>query len=180
MKHLKTYKIFESDNNLDSVANQFIADMSKIYDLRFGKYFDKNKANCAWFTIQFYNWAKSKGLDVKVIYFDSNTEAHIAPLLNGKVIDFAVKQFTKNSDDNYLILSPEDYKKWGYQSFEIYNELPELETVFSADKKKEKMEWYTKEKTPEEIKKEKEWEAMAAKIPKDAVIYVDPKRLEGK
>ncbi len=134
MRYLKSYKIFESDNNLDNLAIQFVTDMSKIYDLRFGKPFDKNKANCAWFTIQFFNWAKSKGLDVKVVYFDSDVEAHIAPLVNDKVFDFAVKQFTKNPNDNYLILNPEDYQKWGYQSFEIYDELPELETVFPADK----------------------------------------------
>jgi len=57
-------------------------------------------------------------------------------------------------------------------------------TGFWPEKEKEtekETEWYKpKEKTPEEIKKEKEREAMAAKIPKDAVIYVDPKRLEGK
>jgi len=34
MKYLKNYKIFESENNLDLIANQFIDDMSKIYDLR--------------------------------------------------------------------------------------------------------------------------------------------------
>ena len=47
MKYLKPYKIFESDNNLDSIANQFITDMSKSYDLRFNQEFNKNKANCA-------------------------------------------------------------------------------------------------------------------------------------
>ena len=52
-------------------------------------------------------------------------------------------------------------------------------TGFWPEKKEKKTEWYKpKEKTPEEIKKEKEREAMAAKIPKDLVIYVDPKRLE--
>jgi len=57
-------------------------------------------------------------------------------------------------------------------------------TGFWPEKEKEtekETEWYKpKEKTPEEIKKEKELDAMMAKIPKDAVIYVDPKRLEGK
>ena len=140
MKYLKTYKIFESDNNLDSISNQFITDMSKSYDLRFNQEFDKNKANCAWFTGEFYKWAKSKGLDVKVVYFDSNIEAHIAPMIDGKVIDFTVKQFTKNPNDNYLILTPEDYKKYGYDKFEIWNEMPELETVFSADKIQESID----------------------------------------
>ena len=108
--------------------------MSNIYDLRFGQKFDKNKSNCAWFTTEFYNWAKQKSLDVKVIYFDSDIEAHIAPMLDGKVIDFAVKQFTKNTDDDYKILSPEDYKQFGYDKFEVYDELPNLETIFSADR----------------------------------------------
>jgi len=134
MRYLKTYKIFESESNLDTVISDFITYMSDIYDLRFGQEFDKNKANCAWFTTEFYNWAKQKSLDVKVVYFDSNIEAHIAPMLNGKVIDFAVKQFTKNPNDDYKVLSPEDYKQFGYNKFEIYDELPKLETVFSADR----------------------------------------------
>ena len=139
MKYLKRYSVFESNkifesDNLDSMANQFIADISKSYDLRFGKEFDKNKANCAWFTDEFYKWSKSKGLDVKVVYFDSNIEAHIAPMIDGKVIDFAVKQFTKNPNDDYLILTPEDYKKYGYDKFEIWDEMPKLQTVFSADR----------------------------------------------
>jgi len=96
MKRIKTYKIFESESNLDTIISDFITYMSNIYDLRFGQKFDKNKANCAWFTTEFYNWAKQKSLDVKVIYFDSDVEAHIAPMLDGKVIDFAAKQFTKS------------------------------------------------------------------------------------
>lgn len=52
-------------------------------------------------------------------------------------------------------------------------------TGFWPEKKEKKTEWYKpKEKTPEEIKKEKELDAMMSKIPKDLVIYVDPKRLE--
>ena len=133
MKYIKTYKIFESDN-LDSMVNQFIADISKSYDLRFGQEFDKNKANCAWFTDEFYKWSKSKVLDVKVVYFDSNIEAHIAPMIDGKVIDFTVKQFTKNPNDDYLIMNPEDYRKYGYDRFEIWDEMPELQTVFPADR----------------------------------------------
>ena len=53
MKHLTTYKIFESMFKLDTIANQFITDMSKVYNLRFEESFDKNKANCAWFTGEF-------------------------------------------------------------------------------------------------------------------------------
>lgn len=70
----------------------------------------------------------------------------------------------RHEEDNMEDLKDETYRKTGFW--------PE---------KEKKTELYKhKEKTPEEIKKEKEREAMAAKIPKDAVIYVDPKRLEGK
>ena len=163
MKHLTPYKIFESMFKLDTIANQFITDMSKVYNLRFGESFDKNKANCAWFTDEFYKWAKSKDLNVKVVYFDSNIEAHIAPMIDDKVIDFAIKQFTKNPNDNYLILIPEDYKKYGYDKFEIYDEMPKLETIFSADKIQESINenkmWY---KTIPEIL---EWLESKSKLP---------------
>jgi len=163
MKHLTPYKIFESMFKLDTIANQFITDMSKVYNLRFGESFDKNKANCAWFTDEFYKWAKSKDLNVKVVYFDSNIEAHIAPMIDDKVIDFAIKQFTKNTNDNYLILIPEDYKKYGYDKFEIYDEMPKLETIFSADKIQESINenkmWY---KTIPEIL---EWLESKSKLP---------------
>lgn len=139
MRIIKTYKLFETTLNLDSIAKEFISDMSKIYDLRLGKPFDKDKANCAWFTVEFYNWAKSKGYDVKFVYFDSDIEAHIAPLINEMTIDFTVKQFTKNPNDNYLILNPEDYKKFGYNTYEVYDQLPKLETIFPADKIVENM-----------------------------------------
>ena len=135
MKHLTPYKIFESMFKLDTIANQFITDMSKVYDLRFGESFDKNKANCAWFTGEFYKWAKSKDLNVKVVYFDSNIEAHIAPMIDDKVIDFAIKQFTKNPNDDYKITSLEDYKKYGYDKSEILDKVPSWFTIREADKK---------------------------------------------
>ena len=71
----------------------------------------------------------------------------------------------RHVEDNMEDLKDETYRKTG----------------FWPEKKEKKTGLYEpKENTPEEIKKEKEREAMAAKIPKDAVIYVDPKRLEGK
>ena len=70
----------------------------------------------------------------------------------------------RHVEDNMEDLKDETYRKTG----------------FWPEKEKKTELYKPKEKTPEEIKKEKEREAMAAKIPKDAVIYVDPKRLEGK
>ena len=72
-----------------------------------------------------------------------------------------VGSLPKVSDEDREDLKDEIYRKTG----------------FWPEKKKEKMEWYTKEKTPEEIKKEKEWDEMMAKIPDDAKISIDPKRL---
>jgi len=135
MKYLKTYKLFESQN-LDSLANQFLDEYSHQYDLRLGKPFDKEKANCSWFTKEFYNWAKSKSIDVKIVYFDSDVEAHIVPMIDGQTIDFSVKQFTKNSNDDYLILASDDYSKWGYSEYEILDEFPDWATVMSASKSK--------------------------------------------
>jgi 4a-hydroxytetrahydrobiopterin dehydratase len=135
MKYLKTYKLFESQN-LDSLANQFLDEYSHQYDLRLGKPFDKEKANCSWFTKEFYNWAKSKSIDVKIVYFDSDVEAHIVPMVDGQTIDFSVKQFTKNPDDDYIILAPEYYSKWGYSEYEILDEFPDWTTVMSASKSK--------------------------------------------
>ena len=132
MRYLKTYKLFESQN-LDSLANQFLDEYSNQYDLRLGRSFDKEKANCSWFTKEFYNWVKSKSIDVKIVYFDSDVEAHIVPMIDGQTIDFSVKQFTKNSDDDYLILKPEDYIKWGYSEYEVLDEFPDWATVRTAD-----------------------------------------------
>ena len=50
MKYLRKY----NENVSEDLANSFISIMSDKYDLRLGKPFDKNKANCAWFTIEFY------------------------------------------------------------------------------------------------------------------------------
>lgn len=93
------------------------------------------------------------------------TEQSIPPSAIKVKEKIPVGSLPKFSGEDRENLKDETYKKTG----------------FWPEKKKKEMEWYKpKEKTPEEIKKEKEREAMAAKIPKDAVIYVDPKRLEGK
>ena len=133
MKYLKKYKTFESLQNLNKVVDDFISEVGSKYNFRFGLPFDKEKANCSWFTKTFFDWAKSKSLPVEIVYFDSNIEAHIAPYLYGKVIDFAVKQFTKNPDDDFQILNIEDYKKWGYEKSEILNEFPDWATIREAD-----------------------------------------------
>ena len=98
------------------------------------------------------------------------TEQSIPPSAIKVKEKIPVGSLPKISDEDREDLKDEIYRKTGF---------------WPEKKKEKKMEWYTKEKTPEEIKKEKEWDKMMAdmmdkmdKIPKDAVIYVDPKRLE--
>ena len=129
MVHLKLFESYR----LDKIANSFLSELSSIYDLRLGLPFNKELANCSWFTKKFYEWAKDKGYPVEIIYFDSDVEAHVAPLLDGRVIDFAVKQFTENPDDDYLVLDPIDYIKWGYSKYEIFTSPPDWLTVGEAD-----------------------------------------------
>ena len=89
------------------------------------------------------------------------TEQSIPPSAIKVKEKIPVGSLPKISDEDREDLKDEIYRKTG----------------FWPEKKKEKMEWYTKEKTPEEIKKEKEWDEMMAKIPDDAKISIDPKRL---
>jgi hypothetical protein len=63
-------------------------------------------------------------------------------MIDGKVIDFAVKQFTKNPNDDYKITKPEDYKKYGYDKFEILDKVPNWFTIRKADKILERIKRY--------------------------------------
>jgi hypothetical protein len=121
--------------NIRKYVDDFINEYSIKYDLRLGEPFNKEKANCAWFTDTFFKWAKEKDLPVKIVYFDSDKEAHIAPIINDTVIDFTIKQFTKDANEDYKLSSPDYYKKYGYDNFEILNEIPNWATIRSADKK---------------------------------------------
>jgi len=38
------------------LEDAFIESMSSRYDLRIGKEFDREKANCAWFSKEFFEW----------------------------------------------------------------------------------------------------------------------------
>ena len=128
-----TYENYASESKLVSLANSFLDEMSGKYDLRLGEKFDKEKANCAWFTNEFNNWAKSKELEPKVVYFPANEESHTASYLDGQILDFTIKQFTKNSEDIFDITTPEDYEQYGYNTFEILDEVPDWFTIRKAD-----------------------------------------------
>jgi hypothetical protein len=128
-----TYENYASESKLVSLANSFLDEMSSKYDLRLGKEFDKEKANCSWFTNEFNDWAKSKGLEPKVVYFPANEESHTTSYLDGQILDFTIKQFTKNSEDIFDITTPEDYEQYGYNTFEILDEVPDWFTIRKAD-----------------------------------------------
>lgn len=122
------------DSYLHDIAQTFLEELSKIYDLRLNKPFDKEKANCSWFTKEFTKWCNINSIPYEVVYFDSETEAHIATLVNNKIIDFTIKQFTKNPKDNYKLTIMSDYKKFGYPEYEILDEVPDWVTIRKADK----------------------------------------------
>jgi len=135
MLYLKTFETFEERNDLGYLAKSFLDEMAPQYDLRLGEEFDKEKANCAWFTKEFLNWAESEGYDFKVAYLicDDPQHHHTAPYKDGKIIDFTIKQFTNNPKDDYIISTPEDYEQYGYNEFEILDEVPSWFTIREAD-----------------------------------------------
>ena len=133
MIYLMTYESFNGHFNLEGLANSFIDEMSAKYDLRLGEEFDKEKANCAWFTNEFNKWAKSKGLEPKVIYFPADEESHTASYLDGEILDFTIKQLTNNPNDEFDITSPDDYQQFGYDTYEILDEVPDWFTIREAD-----------------------------------------------
>ena len=128
-----TYESFNEPFTLEGLAISFLDEMSSKYDLRLGEEFDKEKANCAWFTNEFNKWAKSIGLEPKVIYFPADEESHTASYLDGKILDFTLKQFTGNSEDEFNITTPDDYQQFGYDTFEILDEVPDWFTIREAD-----------------------------------------------
>ncbi len=221
MRHLKTYKIFES--NLKSAAprdpyrfgKEIFPKEDKAYHLtpdinideikrvglkaktenklenhpeRIYLFLNPESESSKYLAAQLWNQSRQKGriqnyylleIDLNQLpghkYFSDPssgissfvgiyTEQSIPPSAIKVKEKIPVGSLPKISDEDREDLKDETYRKTG----------------FWPEKKKEKMEWYTKEKTPEEIKKEKEWDEMMAKIPDDAKISIDPKRLEGK
>ena len=133
MKHLTLYE-FYSATNLDlnpmlttvpnfetdciALAKSFLRDLKKNYILRTGKPFKKDEGNCAWFSQEFYRWCELYRIPVQLVYFQHNDrekgEDHIAPICNGWVIDFSIKQFTKDPKQEFKVGRVDDYKKFGY------------------------------------------------------------------
>jgi len=146
MKHLKLYETYVSTANssylpmvtevpniqeeCSSLANDFLAYLSKDYDIRKGKKYEKKKGNCAWFTEEFYRWCENTRTPMQVIYFPptDKKKAYIAAYCDGWVIDFTYKLLSKNEKDNFGVSKVEEYKKFGYDpdKAEVYDQVPEF------------------------------------------------------
>lgn len=131
--------------DFEKLAEAFLRDLGKDYDLRKGEKFDPKIGNCAWYSKKFFEWCENQRLPIKLIYFDEtkkNKEAHIAPYLEGWVIDFTYKQFSDNSKQSFRVGKPEDYEKLGYvlSPENIYDEFPNwIETIYSLKKKEDEV-----------------------------------------
>lgn len=150
MKHIKLFEFYSAKNadygpmttvvpNFQSdciaLGENFLDELGKDYILRKGKPFDKKEGNCAWYSQEFYRWCENNRIPVQLVYFkndDPKGEDHIAPILNGWVVDFGIKQFTKKPKQEFRIGKVEDYKKWGYNpdKAEILEVFPDfIETI---------------------------------------------------
>ena len=135
MRHLKTYKLFESLNLIESFVSDYLKDC---------KWNIKNSlGNCAFFAKDFYDWCQSKKIECRLIYLkqDENfsksgdIEDHIVVAIDDYIIDFVYTQkgvSKKIREENFLEalkrqMSPEitlvsefkeKYQKWGYNDIE--------------------------------------------------------------
>lgn len=137
---LFTVPNFESD--CIALAKSFLYDLGKDYVLRKGKPFDKKQGNCAWFSQEFYRWCELYRIPVQLVYFKNSNkekEDHIAPICNGWVVDFTIKQFTKDPKQEFKISRVDAYKKYGFDpdKAEILEVFPDwIEDIYPLKGKK--------------------------------------------
>lgn len=126
----------------ETIAQGYLKDIEKDYNIGKGKPFDKKKGNCAWYAKDFYRWCEIARIPVQIIYFPETKKqknAHVAAYMDGYVIDFAHKQFSKNKKETFKVSKPEDYSKFGYDpnKADVLDEFPNwIETIYPPDKKK--------------------------------------------
>jgi hypothetical protein len=158
MKHISLYETYTATANqsylpvvtnvpnlkrdYETVASSYLKSLRKDYELGKGKQFDKKTGNCAWFTQDFFRWCEISRVPCKVIYFPETKkqeDAHVAAYMNGWVIDFAHKQFSKDKDETFKISKPEHYSKFGYDvsKADILDEFPNwIEQIYPPKSKK--------------------------------------------
>ena len=136
------YSLKVTKEAIENLANNFLKEVGKDFDLRKGKEFNKKKGNCAWFTEFFYEWSEINRIPAKIIYFDETEkakDAHIAILIDDFVLDFAYKQFSKDKDQVYKISKLKEYSKLGYDpdKTDIVDEFPSwVDDIYPLDAKK--------------------------------------------
>ena len=150
MKFIRTFDDYENQmvptsfrvtkSGVENIADQFLRDLGKNYDLRVGKEFDRKKGNCAWYVQEFYQWCENNRTPVRIVYFpetEKAKDAHIAILVDDLVLDFAHKQFTKDKKEKYSVLPLKDYRKYGYSDeIEVLNEVPSwIEDIYPLEEK---------------------------------------------
>ena len=150
MKFIRTFDDYENQmvptsfrvtkSGVENIADQFLRDLGKNYDLRVGKEFNKKKGNCAWYVQEFYQWCENNRTPVRIVYFpetEKAKDAHIAILVDDLVLDFAHKQFSKDKKEKYSVLPLKDYKKYGYSDeIEVLDEVPNwIEDIYPPDEK---------------------------------------------
>ena len=88
MKHLKTYKLFESVQEIESIVKKYISESK--YDLV------NSLGNCAFFAKDFYEWCVTNSIHCDLLYLKldedfikgDEIEDHIITKVNGYLIDF--------------------------------------------------------------------------------------------
>lgn len=135
MKWLKTYKLFESLNLVESFVSDYLRECK--WDIK------NSLGNCAFFAKDFYDWCQSKKIECRLIYLkqDENfsksgdIEDHIVVAIDDYIIDFVYtnKGVSKKVRENNFLealkrqMSPEitlisefkeKYQKWGYNDIE--------------------------------------------------------------
>jgi len=113
----------------EAVAKSYLKDIEKDYDIGNGKPFDKKTGNCAWYAQDFFRWCEIARTPVQLIYFPETSKqknAHVAGYMDGWVIDFAHKQFSKDKDEKFKVSKPEHYSKFGYDvsKADVLDEFP--------------------------------------------------------
>lgn len=150
MKFIRTFDDYENQmvptsfrvtkSGVENIADQFLRDLGKNYDLRVGKEFNKKKGNCAWYVQEFYQWCENNRTPVRIVYFpetEKAKDAHIAILVDDLVLDFAHKQFSKDKKEKYSVLPLKAYMKYGYSDkIEVLDEVPNwIEDIYPLDEK---------------------------------------------
>ena len=161
MKHLKTYKLFESNDNDLNFVNDYIKECK--WDIQ------NSLANCAFFAKDFYQWCQKKGIDCKLAYSEQSApddvrEDHIIPMVDRYLIDFVftdkgVSHIVRENNKSEALLRQtnpevtelsnfkEKYGKWRYKNIEVIT----YEQAFGKDGRCQTIELKEDIKVPIEI-----------------------------